>query len=94
MKTVRDVMCPVRDVLQTTDSVADAARYLASHDEDSVALCRADGSLAGTVSNRDIVAQVVARELDPRRMPLSPSSAAAMRSPSTSTCRSKMPPPS
>jgi CBS domain-containing protein len=71
MKTVRDVMCPVRDVLQTSDSVADAARYLAAHDADSVALCRADGSLAGTVSNRDIVAQVVARELDPRQMPLS-----------------------
>ena len=53
MKTVRDVMCPVLDVLHTTDSVADAAGYLASHEEESVPFCLADGRLAGTVSNRD-----------------------------------------
>jgi CBS domain-containing protein len=70
MKTVRDVMCPVLDVLHTTDSVADAAGYLARHEEDSVAFCRADGRLAGTVSNRDIVAKVVAQGLDPRQTQL------------------------
>ena len=49
MKTVRDVMCPVLDVLHTTDSVADAADYLASHEEESVPFCLADGRLAGLV---------------------------------------------
>jgi CBS domain-containing protein len=71
MKTVRDVMCPVRDVLLTTDSVAEAAIYLASHDEESAPFCRADGRLAGTVSNRDIVTKVVAQGLDPRLVQLS-----------------------
>jgi CBS domain-containing protein len=71
MKTVRDVMCPVIDVLHTTDSVAVAAGYLASHEEDSVPFCLADGRLAGTVSNRDIVAKVVAQGLDPRQVRLS-----------------------
>jgi CBS domain-containing protein len=71
MKTVRDVMCPVLDVLHTTDSVADAAGYLASHEEESVPFCLADGRLAGTVSNRDIVTKVVARGLDPRQVQLS-----------------------
>jgi CBS domain-containing protein len=71
MKTVRDVMCPVLDVLQATDSVADAATYLASHDEESAPFCRPDGRLAGTVSNRDIVTKVVAQGLDPRLVQLS-----------------------
>ena len=71
MKTVRDVMCPMLDVLQTTDSVADAAVYLACHDEEAAPFCRPDGHLAGTVSNRDIVAKVVARGLDPRQVQLS-----------------------
>jgi CBS domain-containing protein len=70
MKSVREVMCPVLDVLHTTDSVADAAGYLATHEDDSVPFCQADGRLAGTVSNRDIVAKVVARGLDPRRVQL------------------------
>jgi CBS domain-containing protein len=71
MKTVRDVMCPVRDVLQTTDSVADAAIYLARHDEESAPVCRPDGRLAGTVSSRDIVTKVVAHGLDPSQVLLS-----------------------
>jgi CBS domain-containing protein len=71
MKTVRDVMCPVLDVLHTTDSVVDAASYLATHDEESVPFCLADGRLAGTVSNRDIVTKVVAQGLDPRQVQLS-----------------------
>jgi CBS domain-containing protein len=71
MKTVRDVMCPVLEVLHTTDSVADAAGYLATHEEESVPFCLADGRLAGTVSNRDIVTRVVAQGLDPRQVQLS-----------------------
>jgi CBS domain-containing protein len=58
------------DVLRTTETAADAASYLATHHEDNVPLCLSDGSLAGTVSNRDIVAKVVAKGLDPREVML------------------------
>jgi CBS domain-containing protein len=58
------------EVLRTTETAADAATYLASHNEDAVPLCLSDGSLAGTVSNRDIVAKVVAKGLDPRQVTL------------------------
>ena len=68
MRTVGDVMCGVVDVLRTTESAADAARYLAAHGEDAVPLCLDDGTLAGVVSSRDIVAKVVAKGLDPREV--------------------------
>jgi CBS domain-containing protein len=58
------------EVLRTSESAADAASFLASHVDDSVALCLSDGSLAGTVSSRDIVSKVVAKGLDPREVTL------------------------
>ncbi len=70
MRTVRDVMSGHIEVLRTSETAADAASYLASHLEDSVPLCLSDGSLAGTVSNRDIVRKVVANGLDPREVRL------------------------
>ena len=70
MRTVRDVMHADVEVLRTTDTAADAACFLAGHGEDSVALCESDGSLAGAVSNRDIVARVVAKGRDPRQVSL------------------------
>jgi CBS domain-containing protein len=70
MRTVRDVMHGDIEVLRTTETVADAATYLAAHREDSVPLCLGDGSLAGTVSSRDIVARVVAKGRDPREVRL------------------------
>jgi CBS domain-containing protein len=71
MRTVRDVMSGDIQVLRTTESVADAASYLAAHELDSIALCQADGSLAGAVTNRDIVAEVVAKGRDPHEVRLS-----------------------
>ncbi len=70
MRTVRDVMSGDIEMLRTTESVREAASYLATHDEDSVTLCLSDGSLAGMVSARDIVAKVVAKGLDPREVTL------------------------
>ena len=70
MRTVREVMTHDIEVLRTTATAADAASYLAAHDEDAVLLCGSDGRLAGSVSNRDIVAKVVAKGLDPRRVQL------------------------
>jgi CBS domain-containing protein len=71
MRTVRDVMSGDIEVLRTTESAADAASFLAAHDVDSIPLCQSDGSLAGTVSARDILAKVVAKGLDAREVPLS-----------------------
>ena len=68
MRTVREVMTRDIEVLRTTESAA--AAYLATHDDDAVLLCLADGSLAGSVSNRDIVAKVVAKGLDPTAVQL------------------------
>ena len=70
MRTVRDVMRADIEVLRTTETAADAAYYLAAHADDAVPLCLTDGSLAGTVSSRDIVAKVVAKGLDPRQVRL------------------------
>jgi len=70
MRTVREVMTRDIEVFRTTETAADAAAYLATHDDDAVLLCRADGSLAGSVSNRDIVAKVVAKGLDPTAVQL------------------------
>ena len=70
MRTVRDVMTQDIEVLRTTETAADAAGYLATRNEDTVPLCLSDGSLAGAVSNRDIVAKVLAKGLDPREVTL------------------------
>ena len=70
MRTVREVMRGDIEVLRTTETVADAACFLAAHREDSVLLCLGDGSLAGTVSSRDIVTRVVAKGRDPREVSL------------------------
>lgn len=71
MRTIQDVMCEDFDVLRTTETAADAARFLATHNDDTAPLCLNDGSLAGTVTSRDIVAQVVAQDHDPREVSLS-----------------------
>ncbi len=71
MRTIQDVMCEDFDVLRITETAADAARFLATHNDDTAPLCLNDGSLAGTVTSRDIVAQVVAQDRDPREVSLS-----------------------
>lgn len=70
MRTVRDVMSVDIEVLRTTETAADAACFLATHGDDAVPLCLSDDSLAGMVSNRDIVAQVVAKGRDPHDVSL------------------------
>ena len=64
-------MCEDVEVLRTTDTAVDAARFLARHSDDAAPLCLHDGSLAGTISSRDIVTQVVAKGRDPRDVSLS-----------------------
>ena len=79
MRTIRDVMRGDIEVLRTTETAADAACFLATHSEDAVPLCLNDGSLAGMVSNRDIVAQVVAKGRDPREVSLAEFAGASRR---------------
>ena len=71
MRTVRDMMRPEVEVLLGSESDAAAAGWLAGHDADTVALCGHDGTLTGSVSNRDIVTKVVAKGLDPAQVSLS-----------------------
>ena len=71
MRSIRDVMSEDVEVLRTTDTAANAARYLATHRDDAAPLCLSDGSLAGTVSSWDIVSQVVAKDRDARQVSLS-----------------------
>ncbi len=71
VRTVREIMRCEVEVLRITDSVVDAACFLAARNEECIPLCLSDGGLAGTVSNRDIVAKVVARGLDPSQVSLS-----------------------
>jgi len=70
MRTVRDVMTVDVEVLRTTETVSEAACYLAAHPVEAVPLCLSDGSLAGSVSAQDIVAKVVAKGRDPRSVRL------------------------
>jgi CBS domain-containing protein len=70
MRTIRDVMHGDVEVLHTTQTAADAACFLASHDVEAAPLCQSDGSLAGSVSNRDIVTRVVAQGRDPGQVSL------------------------
>jgi CBS domain-containing protein len=58
------------EVLRTTETATEAAGYLAAHVDDAVPLCLSDGSLAGSVTGRDILAKVVAKGLDPRQVHL------------------------
>jgi CBS domain-containing protein len=70
MRTVRDVMQGDVELLRTSETVAEAAGVLAAQREDWLPLCQADGTLAGAVSHRDIVAEVVAKGRDPREVRL------------------------
>ncbi len=70
MRTVREVMHEDVEVLRTTETAADAACFLATHDEEAVPVCGSDGRLVGAVSTRDIVTEVVAKGRDPRQVQL------------------------
>ena len=71
MARVRDVMSREVEFLQTSETAADAASYLACHERGAIPLCQPDGSLAGVVTDRDIVVKVVARGKDPEAFSLS-----------------------
>ncbi|MCW2713860.1 MAG: histidine kinase [Frankiales bacterium] len=64
MSTVRDIMTPGTDFLQTSATVLDAAKKLASEDYGALPIC--DGEkLQGMITDRDIVVKVLAEGKDP-----------------------------
>jgi CBS domain-containing protein len=68
--TVKEVMTPGPTSIATDALVVEAARRLASEDVGSLPVVDGD-RLVGMVTDRDIVLQVVAKDLDPNRVPVS-----------------------
>jgi CBS domain-containing protein len=68
--TVKEVMTPGPTSIATDALVVEAARRLASEDVGSLPVVDGD-RLVGMVTDRDIVLQVVAKDLDPNKVPVS-----------------------
>jgi CBS domain-containing protein len=68
MTNVRDIMTTGVEYLKTTDTVVDAAERLAQADIGVLPVCGPDGLLAGIMTDRDIVVEVVARGKNPTKV--------------------------
>jgi CBS domain-containing protein len=68
--TVKDVMTPGPTSIASDAPVVEAARHMASEDVGSLPVVDGD-ALVGMVTDRDIVLQVVAKDLDPNKVPVS-----------------------
>jgi CBS domain-containing protein len=67
---VKDVMTPKPMSVQSGEMVVEAARRMLSQDVGSLPVV--DGKqLVGMVTDRDLVLQVVAKDLDPNKVPVS-----------------------
>jgi CBS domain-containing protein len=64
-KTARDVMSGSAECVQSTETVLDAARKLASLDVGAMPICGEDERLMGMITDRDIVVKVLAEGRDP-----------------------------
>ena len=62
-KAVKDVMTPSPATMQTTETIADAARMMREKDIGDVIVMN-DGSLCGIVTDRDIVVRAIAKACD------------------------------
>ena len=68
--TVKDVMTPGPKSIARDALIVEAARLLASEDVGSLPVVDGD-ALVGMVTDRDIVLHVVAKDLDPNKVPVS-----------------------
>ncbi len=68
--TVRDAMTPTPRAIESGATVVEAARLMASEDVGSLPVVDG-GELVGMVTDRDLVLQVVAKDLDPNKVPVS-----------------------
>jgi len=66
MTTAREIMTPSAEWLETSVTVADAAKRLASEDFGAMPVCDGNGKLQGMVTDRDIVVKVIAAGRDPQ----------------------------
>ena len=67
---VRDLMSKSVVTIAPEESAALAARLLSRHELGSLPVCAADGTLAGIVTDRDIVTRCVAAGEEPGRVPV------------------------
>ncbi len=67
---VRDLMCKSVVTITPEESAALAARLLSRHELGALPVCAADGTLAGIVTDRDIVTRCVAAGEEPGRVPV------------------------
>ena len=66
--TARDVMTQAAECVSVNDTVATAARRMASLDVGSLPICGEDDRLKGMLTDRDIVIKVVAQGQDPQQV--------------------------
>ena len=66
MTTARDIMTSGADYLESSSTVLDAAKKLASEDYGALPICDGD-TLQGMITDRDIVVKVLAEGKDPER---------------------------
>ena len=67
--TVKDVMTPQPTSVASDEMVVEAARKMLSEDVGSLPVIAGD-ELVGMVTDRDVVLQVVAKDLDPHKIPV------------------------
>lgn len=63
---VREAMTPSPTTVEAGDDVVEAARLMATHDVGSLPVVT-DGQLVGMVTDRDLVLQVLAKDVDPHK---------------------------
>jgi CBS domain-containing protein len=63
---VREAMTPAPATIAADEDVVEAARLMATHDVGSLPVVD-EGKLVGMVTDRDLVLQVVAKDLDPHK---------------------------
>lgn len=68
--TVRDVMTPSPTAIAGGESVVEAARLMVSEDVGSLPVVEAE-RVVGMVTDRDLVIHVLAKDLDPHKVPVS-----------------------
>ena len=68
--TVQEVMTPSPTAIESSETAIEAARMMMSENVGSLPVVQGD-ELVGMVTDRDLVLQVMAKDLDPNAVPVS-----------------------
>ena len=68
MTTAREIMTPDATCVGEKETLADAARTMASLNVGSLPICGDDNRLKGMLTDRDIVVKAIAQDRDPRQV--------------------------